>query len=185
MKLQDLAQVLLVIALSVGSTIQSSSNRSPSSGDGAREVKLAGIQFNCPVGWKIVEEIENGTTIGDFERPDKTGNLTIPTGRATLTVHPMPKIYGNFNEWVYAATKNAPDAVQKNETLINKTVGALKVITFTSPDSQRGLIYASYFFEINGAPVNLELNYQRTSRNSSEYRAIPERIIESLEPYQR
>ena len=185
MKSQDFVNVLLAIALCAGSSIQSSATRSPSSGDGACVVKLAGVQFNCPAGWKVVEEIERGTTIGDFERPDKTGSLTIPAGRASLMVSPMPKIYRNFKEWVYAATKNAPEAVQKNETLTNKTVGSVNVICFTSPDSQRGLIYASYFFEINGTPVNMELTYQRTSPNASEYRAIPERIIESLQPYQR
>jgi hypothetical protein len=146
MKLQTLTQVLLLIASWVGSTIQSSPTKPPSPEDGTCVVKMAGVQFNCPVGWSIVEEIENGTTIGDFERSDKTGNLTIPVGRATLAVHPMPKIYRNFNEWVDAATKNAPEAIQKTETLINKRVGSLKVITFTSPDSQRGWTYASYFF---------------------------------------
>jgi hypothetical protein len=184
MKFQDVAKVLLVIALCAGFPIQSSSNRPPRSGDTC-VVKLVGVQFNCPAGWKIVEEIESGTTIGNFDRPDKTGNLTIPVGRASLTVHPMPKIYRNFKEWVYAATKIAPEAVQKNETLANKRVGPLNVICFTSPDSQQGLIYASYFFEINGTPVNMELTYQRTSPNASDYRLIPARIIESLEPDHR
>ena len=41
-----------------------------------------------------------------------------------------------------------------------KSVGAISAFCFTSPDSQRGWIYESYFFEINGIPVNLELNYE-------------------------
>jgi hypothetical protein len=144
-------------------------------------VKVAGVQLYCPAGWKIVEETEMGTSIGNFDRPDRTGNLTVPAGRATITVHPMPGVYKNFKEWVYAATKIAPDAVQTNKILINKTAGSINVVCFTSPDSQRGWMYASYFFEINGTPVNLELNYQRTSQNASEYRAVPDKIIESLE----
>jgi hypothetical protein len=71
----------------------------------------------------------------------------------------------------------------EDETLTNKTVGPVNVVCFSSPDSQRGLIYASYFFEINTVPVNIELHYHRTSPHASEYPTIPIRIIEHLEPH--
>jgi hypothetical protein len=185
MSLRNLVKVLLAISLCAGTATQASSQNAPGSKNGTCVVKEAGVQFNCPAGWKIVEENERGTTIGNFDRPDQTGNLTVPVGRATLMVHPMPKIYRNFKEWVYAATKNAPEAIQNDEALMNRMLGTVNVISFRSPDSQRGLAYASYFFEINGTPVNIELNYPRTSKNASDYRAIPSRIIQNLEPYQR
>jgi len=142
---------------------------------------VAGVQSNCPAGWKVVEETKRGATIGNFDRPDKTGDLTIPVGRATIAIYPMPGLYRNLKEWVYAAAKNAPDAIQTNKTLNNKAVGSINIFCFTPPDSQRGWTYESYFFEINGTPFNLELNYQRTSQNASEYRATLDRLFESLE----
>lgn len=93
----------------------------------------------------------------------------------------MPGLYRNFQEWVFAATKNAPDAVQTSKTLSNKAAGSINIFCFTSPDSQRGWIYESYFFEINGTPVNLELNYERSSQHAAEYRATLDRLVESLE----
>jgi len=93
----------------------------------------------------------------------------------------MPVTYKSFKEWVYAATKLAPDAIQANKSLPNKSVGSISAICFTSPDSQRGWIYESYFFEINGTPINLELNYERTSQNASEYRTVLDKLVESLE----
>jgi hypothetical protein len=144
-------------------------------------VKLAGVQSNCPAGWQIVEATDRETTIGNFDRPDKTSNLTIPVGRATIVLHAMPVTYKNFKEWVYAATKITPDAIQTNKSLANKSAGSISAICFTSPDSQRGWIYESYFFEINGTPINLELNYQRTSQNASEYRAVFNKLVENLE----
>jgi hypothetical protein len=185
MRPQDLAKTLCAISICVGLSVQSRAQNSTIPGGASCVVKLARIQFNCPAGWKIVEENDRGTTIGDFDRPDKTGNLTIPSGRGSLTVYPMPRIYKSFKEWVYAASKNAPEAIRKNETLTNKKVGSVNVVCFSSPDSQGGLIYASYFFEINTTPVNLELHYPRTAPDSSEYRTIPTRIIENLEPYHR
>jgi len=93
----------------------------------------------------------------------------------------MPGLYRNFKEWVYAATKNAPDAVQTNKTLTNKAAGSINIFCFTPPDSQRGWIYQSYFFEINGIPVNVELNYERSSQNAAEYRATLDKLVESLD----
>jgi len=183
MRPQRLAKTLVAIGICIGLSVQSRAQNFTIPANTSCVVKLAGIQFNCPVGWKIVEENDRGTTIGDFDRPDKTGNLTIPSGRGSLTVYRMPKIYRSFKEWVYAATKNAPEAIRTDVTLTNKTVGPVNVVCFTSPDSQRGLIYASYFFEITTTPVNIELHYQRTSPRASEYRTTPIRIIESLEPY--
>jgi hypothetical protein len=144
-------------------------------------VTVSGLQSNCPAGWQIVEETARGTTIGNFARPDRSANLTIPAGKATIGFHPKPVTYQNFKEWVYSATKVAPDAIQSSKNMANKTVGSISVICFTSPDSQRGLIYESYFFEINGTPVNLELNYQRTSQSASEYRAVLDKLVENIE----
>jgi len=93
----------------------------------------------------------------------------------------MPAIYKSFKEWVYAATRNAPDAIQTSKNLTSKSVGAISAFCFTSPDSQRGWIYESYFFEINGIPVNLELNYERTSQKAQEYRALLNKLVENLE----
>jgi hypothetical protein len=181
MKFQDFVKIFFAIALCAGAPFQGWSQHSTSSVNGTCVVKAAGVQLHCPARWEVVEETETGTSIGNFDRPDRTGNLTIPAGRATITVHPMPGVYKNFKEWVYAATKITPDAVQTNKTVTNKTVGSINLVCFTSPDSQRGWTYTSYFFQMNGTPVNLELNYQRASQNASEYRAVLDKIIESLE----
>jgi hypothetical protein len=180
---QNIVAVLFAMALCAWPSAQTRA-QSSSSPSGACVVRAAGVGFSCPVGWHIVEEMESGTTIGDFDRPDKTGNLTIPVGRATVAVHPMPRAYKNLKEWVYAATKITPEATRANETVNNKTLGAINIVSFTSPDLQRGLAYASYFFEINGVPVNLELNYPRNSPNASKYRAIPDEIITQLKSNQ-
>lgn len=172
---------LFTITLCAGTFNHAWAQSSPGSANTTCLAKVAGVQFNCPAGWKIVEETNIGSTIGNFDRPDKTGNLATPLGRATITTHPMPRLYRNFKEWVFAATKNAPDAVQTNKTLSNKAVGSINIVCFASPDSQRGWIYESYFFEINGTPVNLELNYERTSQHASEYRATLDKLVESLE----
>lgn len=182
MNVHNVVVAVFAMSLSAGLSFQTRFQSSSTSLNSRCVVKAAGVQFNCPAGWQIVEENERGTTIGNFERQDKTGNLTTPAGRATITVHPMPEPYKNLREWIFAASKIAPDASQTNETLNNKTVGAINLVCFISRDSQRGWVYASYFFEINGKPVNLELNYQRTSPNASEYRAILNRTMESLQP---
>ena len=168
MKSRDLVKILFAVALCSGTPIQAWSQRSLSTVETCI-VRVSGVQIHCPAEWKIVEETNRGTSIGNFDRPDKTGNLTIPAGRATITIHPMPGVYKNFKEWVYAATKIAPEAVETNKTLTNKTVGAINVVCFASPDSQSGWTYASYFFEMKGTAVNLELNYQRMSPHASEY----------------
>jgi hypothetical protein len=93
----------------------------------------------------------------------------------------MPQAYKTFKDWIFATTKIVPDAQQTTETISNKTIGTISAVCFSSPDSQRGLAYASYFFEINGTPVNLELNYQRDSPNTSKYRSILAKIMQSLE----
>ena len=181
MKRQDVLKVLFATALCAGTCVRGWPQSSAGSAIVTCVIKVAGVQSDCPAGWKIVEETKRGSTIGNFDRPDKTGNLTIPLGRATIAIYPMPGLYRNFKEWVYAATKNAPDAVQTNKTLPNKAAGSIKVVCFTPPDSQRGWTYESYFFEINGTSVNLELNYQSTAQNASEYRATLDRLVESLE----
>jgi hypothetical protein len=181
MRLHNVLEVLFTIALFAGTPVRVWSQNAPGSARAGCVVKLAGVQLNCPAGWQIVEETDRGTAIGNFDRPDKTGNLTIPVGRATIEFHPMPVNYKNFKEWVHAATKLAPDAIQTNKSLVNKSVGSIGAVCFTAPNSQRGWIYESYFFEINGTPINLELNYQRTSQNASEYRAILDKLVESLE----
>src|SRR5712664_1490751 len=147
---------LFAIALCPGTSVRAWPQSSPGSANKTCLVKVAGVQTNCPPGWKIVEETHRGSTIGNFDRPDKTGDLATPVGRATIAIYSMPGLYRNFKEWVYAATKNAPDAVQTNKTLTNKAAGSINIFCFTPPDSQRGWIYQSYFFEINGIPVNVE-----------------------------
>jgi hypothetical protein len=74
-------------------------------------------------------------------------------------------------------SQNAPGSARAG----CESVGSIGAVCFTAPNSQRGWIYESYFFEINGTPINLELNYQRTSQNASEYRAILDKLVESLE----
>jgi hypothetical protein len=181
MRAQRVFEVFVAIALSTGTSDRAWSQNGSGSEKVGCIVKLAGIQSNCPTGWRIVDEADRGTTIGDFERPDRATNLTIPAGRATIAFHPMPAIYKSFKEWVYAATRNAPDAIQTSKNLTSKSVGAISAFCFTSPDSQRGWIYESYFFEINGIPVNLELNYERTSQKAQEYRALLNKLVENLE----
>ena len=130
-KSQDFVKIFFTIAPCAGAPFQVWSQRSASSVNGTCVVKVAGVQLHCPAGWKVVEETERGTSIGNFDRPDRTGNLTLPAGRATITVHPMPAVYKNFKEWVYAATKITPDAVQTNKIVTNKTVGSINVVCFT------------------------------------------------------
>jgi hypothetical protein len=181
MKSHRVFEVLFAIALSTGASDRAWSQNASGSEKLGCVVKLAGIQSNCPTGWRIVDDDDRGITIGNFERQDRTADLTIPSGGATIAFHRMPVIYKRFKEWVYAATKNAPDAVQTSKNLTNKSVGAISAFCFTSPDSQCGWIYESYFLEINGTPVNLELNYERTSQKAQEYRALLNRLVENLE----
>jgi hypothetical protein len=181
---RDFAIILFAMSVYVVSSSQSLAQNSSTSRDSC-VVRLAGISFNCPAGWKIVEEIDRSTTIGDFERTDRTGNLTVPPGRASLTVAPMPGVYKKFDDWLYAAGKVAPDAIRTTLTVSNKPLGLIKVVCFTSPESQRGLIYTSYFFETNGTSLNVEIHYLRSSPNASKYGEIPNLIMESLESYKR
>jgi hypothetical protein len=182
MKFRELLTVLVAITLLSGTAVRLSSQSPQGAANEACVLKLPGLQSDCPAGWRIVELTDRGTTIGNFDRPDKTADLTVPSGRATITVHPRPATCRDFKEWVFAATKLAPDAVQTNKNLPNKSVGSISSFCFTSPVSQRGWIYESYFFEMNRTPINLELTYQRTSQNASEYRAVLDKLVETLEP---
>jgi hypothetical protein len=185
MKPHQVLKVLFAIVLLTGAPVRVWSQSVPGSSKVVCVVKLVGVQSNCPTGWQIVDTTDRETTIGNFDRPDKTSNLTIPAGRATIVLHAMPAAYKNFKEWVYAATKIAPNAIQTNKSLANKSSGSISAICFASPDSQRGWIYESYFFEMNGTPINVELNYQRTSQNAPEYRAVLNKLVENLEASRR
>lgn len=135
-------------------------------------VRTGGVQFSCPPGWNIVDEDARGITIGNFKRTDKAINLTVPAGHATMKLSPMPKTYRDLEEWVYAGSKMAPESIQTQDSVTNDRLGPIPLTVLCSPQSVQGFIYVSYFFTVNGNPLNFELSFQRASTNASAYRAL-------------
>ena|SRR6202035_5602104 len=81
--------------------------------------QIGSVQFKCPPRWNIVDEDARGITIGDFKRKDKTTNLTIPAGHATIKLSSMPKVYSDLKQWIYAGSKMAPESVQTQDSVTN------------------------------------------------------------------
>lgn len=144
-------------------------------------VRTGGVRFTCPPGWNIVDEDARGITIGNFKRAEKATNLTIPAGHATIKLSPMPKIYRDLEQWIYAGSKMAPESIQTQDSVTNDGLGPIPVTVLSSPQSAQGLIYESYFFVVNGKPLNLELSFQRASKNAADYRALGRNLIANLE----
>ena len=127
------------------------------------------MTMDCPAGWTLLTENEGFALVANFRLgPGVTTNTRAGQGKATIAVSNMPRLYRTFSEWIYAAHKNAPDAVQKRLNVTNAAGASVPVIWMSSPDGT-SLPYSSYFFQVDKNPVLVELNYRADDTKRDEY----------------
>jgi len=137
------------------------------------------IQLSCPNGWTVLTESENETTIGNYTRPpDTPKNVFGGPGKAWISFRTLPRLYRNLDEWIFAGTKNAPEAVRTSSTVRNNTFGEVKVTCLESPQKP-GTLYYSCYFKLGKTAALLELTYGADDPRKAEYRSATLRTIET------
>jgi hypothetical protein len=156
--------------------------------NGECKVQVAGFRVECQRGWNIVDEDKHAVTgaisvtLGDFVREKDTRHLTRPKGRATIKVSSMGRLYRNLDEWVHAGTKLVPEAIRSKVHFSNRSAGMVEATCLTPPETERDFFFASYFFELKGTPLNVELVHHPDSQKAAEYREAVKQLIERLQP---
>jgi len=89
-----------------------------------------------------------------------TKNTRSGQAKATIAVSNMPKLYQTLSDWIYAAHKNAPEAVEKQLSVTNNAGASVPMVWFVPPDG------TGYIFLVGKSPVH-------TLRMSSKLRTQP------------
>jgi hypothetical protein len=133
----------------------------------------------CPTGWTILSENDEESVVANFSiGPGVTKNTRSGQGKATIAVSNMPRLYRTFSDWIYAAHRNAPDAVEKRFDVTNTAGSPVAVVWFAPPDAT-GPIYSSYFFQVGKSAVLVELMYRADDPKRDEYTAAAKGLIAS------
>ena len=74
----------------------------------------------------------------------------------------MPKVYRNIAEWVFAGKKIVPESVERKISVRNTAGSQIAVTRLESPPSAERA-NATYFFQVEKAPVMLGLSHRRGS----------------------
>ena len=139
-----------------------------------------GVTLPCPSGWSVLTENEDEAVVANFRLgPGVTKDTRSGQGKATMAVSAMPKLYRNFSEWIYAAHKNAPDAVERKLEVTSVTGSKIPVIHMVPPDS-RGPIYSSFFLQAGPTPLLIELMYRADDPKRDDYEASVRSMIGSV-----
>ena len=137
------------------------------------------VTMDCPSGWTILRENEHEAVVANFRvGPGVTKFTSSGHGKASIAVSNMPTLYRTFSEWVFAAHKNAPDAVEKRMSVAAGSGAAVPVVWFT-PSDATGPMYASYFFQVDRNPVLVELSYRADDPKRDEYISAAKAMIAS------
>jgi hypothetical protein len=137
------------------------------------------VTMDCPSGWTILRENEHEAVVANFRvGPGVTEFTSSGHGKASIAVSNMPTLYRTFSEWIFAAHKNAPDAVEKRISVTAGSGAPVPVVWFT-PSDATGPMYASYFFQVGRNPVLVELSYRGDDPKREEYIAAAKAVIAS------
>jgi hypothetical protein len=135
--------------------------------------------MDCPTGWTVVSENDEEAIVANFGLGQGvTKNTRSGQGKATIAVSNMPRLYRTFSDWIYAAHKNAPDAVEKKFNITNNGGASVPVVWF-APHHDTGPIYSSYFFQVGRSPVLVELMYRADDPRRGQYTAAAKAMIAS------
>lgn len=164
----------LLISLNAhGQSANSSANDTP-----CKVVRKA-VAMDCPTGWTILLENDEEAVVANFRLgPGVTKNTRSGHGKATIAVSNMPRLYQSFSEWIYAAHKNAPDAVEKKIDVTTRGGSTLPVVWF-APSDATGPMYASYFFQVGRNAMLVELSYRADDPRRDEYVSAAKAMIAS------
>ncbi|MBY0503054.1 MAG: hypothetical protein K2X03_04040 [Bryobacteraceae bacterium] len=145
------------------------------------QVKRGGVTVACPGGWRILDENEREVVIANFGAgPGVTKDTRSGPGRATIAVSTMPKQYRKFSEWIFAAHKVAPDAVEEKLEIAGKGGRKVRVIRMVPSDgATKGPAYSSYFVEMK-EPLLIELSFRLDDPKRMEYDTSARALIEGL-----
>jgi hypothetical protein len=91
--------------------------------------------MECSTGWTILSENDVEAVVANFRLgPGVTKNTRSGQAKATIAVSNMPKLYRTFSDWIYAAHKNAPEAVEKQLSVTNNAGASVPVVWFVPPE---------------------------------------------------
>lgn len=138
-----------------------------------------GLTVPCPPGWALLDESDREAVIANFRQgPGVTKNTRSGHGKATIAVSTMPSNYRSFAEWLYAARKVAPDAVESKIHVETVSGEQVPVVLMSSPEKS-GPIYASYFFQSGKVSALIELNFRGEDPRAAEYASAVKSMIAS------
>jgi hypothetical protein len=141
-----------------------------------------GVTMSCPDGWIVLVENDYEAVVANFRvGPGVTKNTRSGQGKATIAVSTMPKLYQTLADWIYAAHKNAPDAVEKKVEINGGAGVRIPVVWFASP-ALSGPAYSSYFFQAGRTPVLIELMYRADDPKRDEYQSLAKGMIGAAVP---
>ncbi len=92
----------------------------------------------------------------------------------------IPTSYKDLAEWLFAARKTAPKAVEDRLRVINREITGQIVTRFSAPAGPGGR-YASYFFQVGRTPALLELTYRVDDPKKDDYQSVLLAMIEGAE----
>jgi hypothetical protein len=90
----------------------------------------------------------------------------------------IPTNYKDLPQWLFAARKTAPQAVEDKLTVGNHAVTAQTVTRFSAPAGPGGR-YTSCFFQVGRTPALLELTYRVDDPKKDDYQSALLAMIES------
>jgi hypothetical protein len=92
----------------------------------------------------------------------------------------VPTSYRDLAQWLFAARKTAPKAVEDKLAVSNREIAGRTVTRFSAPAGPGGR-YASYYFQVERTPALLELTYRIDDPKKDEYRSTLLAMIEGAE----
>jgi hypothetical protein len=151
------------------------------SGNAPCVLSRADVRTHCPSGWNVIEESATETIIGNYVRsPDTPEHVFGGPGRAFLRFMTVPTSYRDLAQWLFAARKTAPKAVEDKLAVSNREIAGRTVTRFSAPAGPGGR-YASYYFQVERTPALLELTYRIDDPKKDEYRSTLLAMIEGAE----
>jgi hypothetical protein len=153
----------------------------PDTGKAPCVLLRADVRIYCPSGWNVIEESARETIIGNYVRsPDTPEHVFGGPGKAFLSFMTIPTSYKDLAQWLFAARKTAPKAVEDKLTVSNSRITAHTVTRFSAPAGPGGR-NASYFFQVGRTPALLELTYSIDDPKKEEYQSALLAMIEGAE----
>ena len=174
--------LLRILCLSLTSIGAYGQQAESAAGEKPCQIVRTGVTMVCPTGWAILVENEHEAVVANFRLGSGvTKNTRSGHGKATIAVSDMPRLYRTFSEWIYAAHKNAPEAVEKKLDVMSNAGAPVPVVWLAPPDAT-GPAYSSYFFQVGRTPVLVELMYRADDPKRHEYISAAKAMIPSSVP---